>query len=81
MRERSGIMPLMNKLSTAERVQIISALVEGNSVNATCRMTGRSIHTVLKLLVDAGTACKAYHDANVTGLKTQRLQCDEIGSK
>jgi len=79
MRERSGIMTLiMNKLNTAERVQIIAALVEGNSVNSVCRMTGRSIHTVLKLLVDAGTACKAFHDAKVRNLKTKRLQADEI---
>ena len=42
----------MNRLSTAERVQIISCLVEGNSINSTVRMTGRSKHTVLNLLVD-----------------------------
>lgn len=68
----------MNKLSTAERVQIIAALVEGNSINSTCRMTGRSKHTVLKLLEDIGEACQKYHDTHVRGLKTQRVQCDEI---
>ncbi len=31
----------MNKLTQAKRVQVIAALVEGNSVRATCRMTGR----------------------------------------
>lgn len=41
-------------------------------------MTGRPIHTVPKLLVDAGTACKAFRDANVRGLEPERLQCDEI---
>jgi hypothetical protein len=29
----------MNRLTQAKRVQIISALVEGNGVRATCRMT------------------------------------------
>jgi len=29
----------MNKLTQAKRVQVIAALVEGNSVRATCRMT------------------------------------------
>jgi len=28
----------MNQLNTAKRTQIIAALVEGNSINATCRM-------------------------------------------
>jgi len=28
----------MNQLNTTKRCQIIAALVEGNSINATCRM-------------------------------------------
>jgi IS1 family transposase len=68
----------MNKLNTAERVQIIAALVEGNSVNSTCRMTGRSVHTVLNLLADIGKACKAFHDDKVRGLACKRLQVDEV---
>lgn len=43
---------MMNKFSTQERVQIVSALVEGNSINATSRMVGVSNNTVLKLLAD-----------------------------
>jgi IS1 family transposase len=68
----------MNKLSTAERVQIIRALVEGNSVRSTTRITGRSIHTVLNLLCDIGEACQKYHDSHVLGLTCKRLQVDEI---
>jgi IS1 family transposase len=68
----------MNKLNTAERVQIISALVEGNSINSTCRMTGRSKHTVLNLLADIGKACKEYHDQYVRGLCCKRIQVDEV---
>ena len=30
----------MNQLNIAKRLQIIAALVEGNSINATCRMLG-----------------------------------------
>ncbi|HSY24955.1 MAG TPA: IS1 family transposase [Polyangiaceae bacterium] len=70
----------MNVLDTAKRKQIVSALVEGNSIRATCRMTGAAKGTVLKLLVDLGTACRAYHDANVRGLTCKRVQCDEIWS-
>ncbi len=36
--------------------------------------------TVLKLLAELGKACRAYHDANVRGLRCKRLQCDEIWS-
>lgn len=68
----------MNQLSTTKRAQIIAALVEGNSINATCRMLGVGKHTVLRLLEDAGCACAAYHDAMVRDLHVRRVQCDEI---
>jgi IS1 family transposase len=70
----------MNQLNTAKRSQIIAALIEGNSINSTCRMLGVGKHTVLRLLVDAGHACTAYHNANVRNLRVRRLQCDEIWS-
>src|SRR5580704_4903817 len=68
----------MNQLNTAKRCQIIAALVEGNSINATCRMLGVGKHTVLRLLEDVGCACAAYHDLMVRGLGLKRVQCDEI---
>jgi len=68
----------MNKLSTAKRVQIVKALVEGNSLRSVTRMVGVSINTVTKLLVDLGTACEAFHDATVRNVPSQRVQCDEV---
>lgn len=68
----------MNRLSTTKRVQVISALVEGVSINATCRMTGVAKHTVLNLLRDMGCAAASFHHYNVRGLRVKRLQCDEI---
>ena len=68
----------MNQLSTAKRTQIIGALVEGNSINATCRMLGVGKHTILRLLEDAGCACAAFHDDYVRGIESRRIQCDEI---
>jgi IS1 family transposase len=53
-------------------------LVEGNSINATCRMLDVGKHTVLRLLEDAGCACAAYHDAMVRDLRVNRVHCDEI---
>jgi len=70
----------MNKLSTKDRVRIIAALVEGNSIRATCRMTGAAKGTVLKLLVDLGKACAKYQDEKLRGLTCNRIQCDEIWS-
>jgi len=70
----------MNQLSTAKRAQVIAALVEGNSINATCRMLGVGKHTVLRLLADAGNACAAFHDASVRNVSARRVQCDEIWS-
>ena len=55
----------MNRLSTTDRAAIIQMLVEGTSLRAISRITGASINTVTKLLVDAGRACRDYHDANV----------------
>lgn len=68
----------MNRLSTRKRVQVVSALVEGVSINAIVRMTGVAKHTVLKLIEDVGCACAAFHHRNVRGLRVHRLQCDEI---
>lgn len=68
----------MNCLSQTKRGQVIAALVEGVSINATCRMTGVAKHTVLKLLKDLGCAAASYHDTYVRNLKVRRIQCDEI---
>ncbi len=70
----------MNKLSTAKRAAVVAALVEGNSIRATARMTDVSKPTILKLLADIGTAYAEYHDATVRELRCQRLQVDEIWS-
>jgi IS1 family transposase len=68
----------MNILDAKTRAQIVAALVEGNSVRATCRMTGAAKGTVLKLLADLGRACARYHDEHVRNLSCKRIQCDEI---
>src|SRR5438046_1750199 len=68
----------MNQLPLAKRVAVVSALVEGNSLRSTCRMTGVAMNTVLKLLAQLGTACAEFHDEIVRGVRAQRIQCDEI---
>jgi IS1 family transposase len=68
----------MNKLSTEQRVRVVSNLVEGVGVNATTRLSGVAKNTVLKLLRDLGTACEEYQREHVRDLTCQRIQCDEI---
>ena len=68
----------MNRLSTAKRVQVVAALVEGNSIRATARMTDVSKPTILKLLADLGPACARYQDEHMRNLRCRRVQCDEI---
>jgi IS1 family transposase len=68
----------MNLLSQDERIRIVSALVEGNSLRSVSRMTGIARNTITKLLVDLGEACMRYHDQHVRNVRVRRLQCDEI---
>jgi len=70
----------MNKLSTARRMQIVGALVEGSSLRSVSRMADVSINTVTKLLVDLGKACAKYHDEHVRNVKVHHVQVDEIWS-
>jgi IS1 family transposase len=78
MRDRSGIIVSMNRLSTEKRKQVISCLVEGNSIRATCRMTGAAKGTVTKLLSDLGLVCSIHMDRVMRDLPCERIQCDEI---
>src|SRR3954447_12707603 len=80
MRNRSGIMVSMNRLSPEKRKQIVACLVEGSSIRATARMTGVSKNTVVKLLSDLGLVCSIYQDRALRDLPCQRIQCDEIWS-
>lgn len=68
----------MNKLNRAKQAQVIAALVEGTSINATVRMTGVAKNTILKLLADLGAACVEYQDRVLRNLTCKRIQCDEI---
>jgi IS1 family transposase len=70
----------MNRLSIERRAQVVGALVEGNSIRATVRMTGAAKNTVTKLLVDLGAACADYQDRVLRDLSSQTIQCDEIWS-
>jgi IS1 family transposase len=70
----------MNKLPLRQREQILSMLCEGSSMRSISRVADVSVNTVVKLLIDAGKACSAFHDEKVRGVKAKRVQVDEIWS-
>ncbi len=70
----------MNKVSINRRVQIVSALVEGASINSVVRMTGVTKQTILRFLGDLGTACGRYQDEKLRALPCKRVQADEVWS-
>ena len=74
----SCIMISMNRLPQAKRVQVVKALVEGNSIRATVRMAGVAKNTVAKLLVELGEACSQYQNDALPGLTCRRVEADEI---
>ncbi len=70
----------MNKLDTKTRAQILNMLVEGSSMRSIARVCDVSFNTIAKLLEDAGAVCDAFHDEQVRGVASKRVQCDEIWS-
>ncbi|MCK5126940.1 MAG: DDE-type integrase/transposase/recombinase [candidate division Zixibacteria bacterium] len=70
----------MRKLSKEKRVRVLAALVEGNSIRSTVRMTGVAKNTVVKLLEDIGKVCIEYQDKKLKNLTCKRIECDEIWS-
>jgi IS1 family transposase len=70
----------MNKLSIDKQASIISALVEGNSIRSTERMTGVHRDTIMRLLVKTGNGCGVIMDQTMRNLPCKDIQVDEIWS-
>ena len=70
----------MNRLSLARRAQILSCLIEGNSIRSTECMTDTHRDTIMRLLVEVGDGCAKLMDEEIRKLTCQRLQVDEIWS-
>ena len=68
----------MYRLTTEQRAQILNMQIEGVSIRATCRLTGRSKGSVTKLIVEAGQACAEAHGNLVRDLRCEQVQVDEI---
>lgn len=70
----------MNRVPLARQTQIINALVEGNSIRSTERMTNTHRDTICRLLVEVGEGCAKIMDEKMRDLSCRRLEVDEIWS-
>ena len=68
----------MNRLSKDKQIQVIAALVEGNSIRSVERMTGAHRDTITRLMVRVGGTCYEMMNASLRGLQLRHIQVDEI---
>jgi IS1 family transposase len=68
----------MHVLSRDQQIQIIACLTEGQSIRATERITGIHRDTIMRLGERVGRGCAELHDRMMVGVRTGRLELDEI---
>ena len=68
----------MNVLPIEKQIQIVSALVEGNSIRSTARMVGVEHKTVMRVLLRVGDKCQQLLDKKMLHLPCKVVQVDEI---
>jgi IS1 family transposase len=70
----------MNILPLSKQVEIISALCEGIGQRAVSRLTDTDRKTVARLASRVGRGCAELHDRTMVGIRTNRLELDELWS-
>lgn len=68
----------MNTLSKERKIQILSALIEGNSIRSIERMTNTHRDTIMRLMVRVGKGCQKLLDDNLKCFHSKFLEADEI---
>lgn len=71
---------MANILPQEKRLQVLAALVDGNSERAAERMTGASTKTIRRFALRLGEGAQRVHDRLVRGLSCSLVQMDEIWS-
>lgn len=74
----SRILGSMNATPKDKQKAVIQALVEGNSIRSTERMTGVHRDTIMRLLVRTGEGCNRFLDSQVKNIPAKKVQVDEI---
>ncbi len=67
----------MNVLPSDQQTRIIGALVEGNSIRSTERMTGIHRDTIMRLGVKVGEACGDLHHHVMHDIQVSIIELDE----
>jgi IS1 family transposase len=70
----------MNVLSRDLQISVLAALVDGLGIRAAARITGVNRGTVAALALKVGRGCAALHDGKMVGVRTSRIECDELWS-
>jgi IS1 family transposase len=70
----------MNILEKAKQIEIIAALCEGVGVRAAARLTNTNRKTVARLALQVGIGCAEHHDRAMVGVRTNRIELDELWS-
>jgi len=65
-------------LRTEKKLAVLSALVEGNSIRSTERMTGVHRDTIMRLTLQVGQGCLAMMDRTMRNLPCRNIEVDEI---
>src|SRR4029077_12430597 len=70
----------MNNLHRDKQIEIIAALCEGVGQRAVSRLTNTDRKTVARLALRVGRGCAELHDRMFVGVRTNRLELDELWS-
>ena len=70
----------MNVLPREKQIEVIAALCDGLGVRAVSRITGVNRGTVAALALKVGNGCAELHDRMMVGIRTSRLELDELWS-
>jgi IS1 family transposase len=65
-------------LSISKVEHCLKILLEGCSLRSTERITGVSLHTLLKLLVTAGEKCEKFLENEIKNVSVKDVECDEL---
>lgn len=68
----------MNTTSIEKQIHVLNALIEGNSIRSTERMTEVHRDTIMRLLVRVGNKCQKIMDDQLQNFHCHRIQVDEI---
>lgn len=70
----------MNVLPRDKQIEVIAALCEGVGIRTASRLTGVNRGAVANLALRAGMGCMELHDRIMLGVRTERLELDELWS-